>query len=1062
MRFRGALHSILAMTMAITFGMRPASAETMPTAIQVPEGFTVEVVAAPPLVTHPMFATFDDRGRLFVCENAGVNMTFEELEEKLPNSIRLLEDTDNDGRFDKSTVFADKMNFPMGGAWHQGALYVASPPYIWRLADNDGDGVADQRDKLVGKFGDIGNAAGIHGCVSGPDGRIYWCDGYHGHEFRDSEGKITSKREGAYLFSCRPDGSDTRIHCGGGMDNPVEIDFTREGEMLGTVNILYTRPRVDCFVHWLYGGVYPHREQVLAESKRTGDMLGPVHRFGHVAVSGTLRYRSGSLDPTWRDDFFATFFNSGKVVRLELERDGATFRATQREFLSSSDRDFHPTDIVEDADGSLLVLNTGGWFYRGCPTSQHAKPEILGAIYRIRSRDMPAQEDVWGKEIDWSKLAPEQLVALFVDRRCKVRAGALAECARRGDAIVPTLQETLASDDAGQRNSAVWALGRIIGNQFTPPSQVGANSARDLSGQVDSAARSALRSALVDRDRTVRLAAAQVVATYPDPRAFETLVELLDKDDAPTRRTAAAALGRLGDRRAVPALLSALGGLGKGVAIDRAEEHAIIYALIELDDPAQTRQGLAAIDDDVRRGALVALDQMDHGDLQATDLLPLLAARDLALQQRAAEVFSRHGEWSPQAATVIDALLNGEESAIRNAGAIRKLLKTFLSDSAVREVVGKYLRQSQSARQELLLAAIAEGGAGALHDSWLEPLTKALRSDDPELIERAIGAVAATSVEPFRERLVEIGADQHLPALLRVAAIQASAGQTSGLPDEAFQLLIDLIAEGEGGERVQAAQKLGNSALSDSQLVALAELLPQATSAQLRELVRPFERSDDAVVAQAFLGAMENAENLTILAPHEFSDVILGYPPELLARANQLLDRVRQAEQEKLLRLDRLIPLLDHGDAERGRALFFSEKSTCATCHAVGGMGGKIGPDLTTIGANRAPHDLLESIVFPSATLVRDYEPYTLITVDGRVLSGLIARQTSDTVYLQQQTGDPVAIPRSEIDELTASSVSIMPNGMEKALTETELADVVAYLLSLRQPVEGGPAGAGQ
>ena len=73
-------------------------------------------------------------------------------------------------------------------------------------------------------------------------------------------------------------------------------------------------------------------------------------------------------------------------------------------------------------------------------------------------------------------------------------------------------------------------------------------------------------------------------------------------------------------------------------------------------------------------------------------------------------------------------------------------------------------------------------------------------------------------------------------------------------------------------------------------------------------------------------------------------------------------------------------------------------------------------------------------------------------TADGRVLTGLIARETSDTVYVQQQTGDPVLVPRGEIEEITPSTVSIMPNGLEQALSETELADVIAYLANLIQP----------
>ena len=250
-----------------------------PPKLNVPEGFSVELAATPPLVTHPTMGCFDDQGNLYVCNNAGVNLNDRELEAQLPNAIYKLTDRDNDGRFDERTIFADKMTFPMGGAWHDGSLYVASPPHIWRLTDRDGDGVADERKVIVEKFGYNGNAASIHGCFFGPDGRMYWTDGYHGHEFKDEQGNVTSRREGSYIFSCLPSGRDVRIHCGGGMDNPVEIDFTDAGDMLGTVNIMYHRPRVDGYVHWLHGGTYPHRDRVLEELQVTGPRLGPVHRF---------------------------------------------------------------------------------------------------------------------------------------------------------------------------------------------------------------------------------------------------------------------------------------------------------------------------------------------------------------------------------------------------------------------------------------------------------------------------------------------------------------------------------------------------------------------------------------------------------------------------------------------------------------------------------------------------------------------------------------------------------------------------------------------------------------
>ena len=101
-------------------------------------------VAAAPLVRYPMFACFDDRGRLYVAEGSGRNVPGSELEKTLPCKITLLEDQDADGQFDKSTTYADKLIFPAGVLWHDGKVYVASPPGIWVFEDTDGDGRADR------------------------------------------------------------------------------------------------------------------------------------------------------------------------------------------------------------------------------------------------------------------------------------------------------------------------------------------------------------------------------------------------------------------------------------------------------------------------------------------------------------------------------------------------------------------------------------------------------------------------------------------------------------------------------------------------------------------------------------------------------------------------------------------------------------------------------------------------------------------------------------------------------------------------------------------------------
>lgn len=1020
---------------ALTDGFQPQQ-------ITVPDGFTAELVAGPPLVTHPTMGCLDDQGRLFICNNAGVNQSAEELEQNLPNSIRMLEDTDNDGRYDKATVFADKMTYPMGGAWHNGSLYVASPPNIWRLEDTDGDGMADVREKIVKEFGYTGNAASIHGCFFGPDGRMYWCDGYHGHEFKDDNGNITSQRNGSYLFSCRDDGSDVRIHCGGGMDNPVEVDFTDEGDLIGSVNILYTRPRVDALVHWLYGGAYPHRERVLEELKVTGELLGPMHRFGHVAVSGVTRYRSGVIDHRWRDNYLATFFNSGKVVRVELQRDGSSYRATQREFLSGTSRDFHPTDVIEDADGSLLVVDTGGWFYRGCPTSQMSKPDVLGGIYRIRRRGMTTQVDPWGRRIDWDSLSVGELVKLLNDTRHNVRGRAITECAKRGEAVVPSLAR-LIRGDVRVRQNAIWALTRIVGND----------------GSLETA-RAAIRQALSDPDPNIRQTACRSIATYPDGDATKRLIEMIDEDVAAVRREAAKALGRIGQSTAIPALIKAL---ADGRQIDRSLEHAITYALIEINDEDSLEAGLQHQSPTVRRICLVVLNQSDDVVLSSDSIVQLLETDDLDLQRTASGILASperlhlNVESDPIfsvtttkiARRIHDWLTDFSELPDRRE-MILQLSAAFSATDSVATEMGRALDDAAHPElQDLMLTAISRSDHPPLHSSWERPLENLLASDDIKTARLAINAITALQGNPFGEQLRAIGLDNQQPAIKRVVALTALEKQSSQLTDETLNILFDMLGKGVPTEASQAAQMISTAQLSSEQLQQLSPYLSAAGPASLRDLIRPFARSAKPEVAVSFLDAIESARNVDRLPTTEVSDIVKRYPADLLPRANALLDRLKSLDQQRIEKLDRLIPLVQNGDPGRGKDLFFSEKSKCATCHRVADQGANIGPDLTTIGANRSQHDLMESIVFPSASIVRQYESHVVLTTSGQVHSGVITRETSEAVFLQQQTGDPIRIDRNAIDQLSPSATSIMPQGLESNLTEQELADLVSWLKGL-------------
>ena len=382
------------------------------------------------------------------------------------------------------------------------------------------------------------------------------------------------------------------------------------------------------------------------------------------------------------------------------------------------------------------------------------------------------------------------------------------------------------------------------------------------------------------------------------------------------------------------------------------------------------------------------------------------------------------------------------------------MAKTFIAEPSVGKLIGRFIADAQTSRdlRDQLLRAISQGQKVPLHPSWIQPLEGFLRSDDPQTVALALSALSTIKANRFREALQRFGADPQEPPLLRATALQIASGKRGALTDSAFDLLVALLAGDAPNESLVAAQKIGSSELSKPQLLRLAPRLEPASPSQLRDLVRPYQRSKDVEVGTLFLATMEHARGFMTLAPHEFSDVIKRFPRELLPPANRLLDLLRREEQNRLARVDQLLPILRHGNSGRGRALFFATKTQCATCHRVDNQGGKIGPDLTMIGANRSAHDLLESIVFPSATIVRDYETIVIETVDGNVLSGMITRETADTLYVQQLIGDPLPVARGDIQELTRSTVSIMPSGLDQALDKQELADLVAFLTNLKEP----------
>jgi putative heme-binding domain-containing protein len=178
--------------------------------------------------------------------------------------------------------------------------------------------------------------------------------------------------------------------------------------------------------------------------------------------------------------------------------------------------------------------------------------------------------------------------------------------------------------------------------------------------------------------------------------------------------------------------------------------------------------------------------------------------------------------------------------------------------------------------------------------------------------------------------------------------------------------------------------------------------------------------------------------------------LLAGFNETVQNDAQPLFSRLEQAQAEQLAKANRILDLaVAHSDPQRGIQVFLSQKAACTACHKAAHVGGVAGPHLQGIGKRRTERDLIESILFPNASLVQSYESWTVVTEDGRALNGVLLEDKPDEIVLVAGVDKTYRLPRSAIDQMHRSQQSIMPDGLDKILSDQQLADLVAYLKSL-------------
>lgn len=347
--------------------------------MRAPRGFTVELVAAEPDLVNPVAMAFDERGRVWVAES----LEYPRLEAGPGRDrIKVLEDTDGDGRADRITLFAEGLNIPSGIALGHGGAWVANAPDLLLLRDTNGDGRADDRQVIVSGFGREDTHELPCALAWGPDGWLYGLNGVFNESRIRHQGR--EHRFTCALWRVHPRTRQFELFAEG-TSNPWGLAFDPEGSAFVSACV------IDHLWHLVESGYY-HR-QAGAYPRFTWKIESIVdHAHQKAAYCGLAYHDSAAYPPEYRGRLFMGNIHGGCINVDRLERSGSTYRAQgDTDFLTANDAWFMPVAQKTGPDGSLYVLD---WYdryhcYQDAMRDAEGIDRGRGRLYRIRYGSTP-------------------------------------------------------------------------------------------------------------------------------------------------------------------------------------------------------------------------------------------------------------------------------------------------------------------------------------------------------------------------------------------------------------------------------------------------------------------------------------------------------------------------------------------------------------------------------------------------------------------------------------------------------------------------------------------------
>jgi putative membrane-bound dehydrogenase-like protein len=972
-------------------------------AMTLPPGFKAQVFAAEPDLINPIAFTIDARGRLWVAQSFTYPKRAPEGEGK--DSILIFEDVDGDGKFDKRTVFAEKLNLVSGLEVGFGGVYVGAAPYLTFIpAKDDADGTTKQAGEpqvLLDGWGYQDTHETLNSFIWGPDGWLYGCHGIFTNSYVGKPG--TPKEQRQHI-----NGGYWRYHptkhvferFAEGTSNPWGLDYDEHGQWFAEGCVI---PHM---WHVIQGGRYQRQAgqhdnpytfddikqsadhvHYLGNTPHSGNGRSDAAGGGH-AHSGLMIYQGDNWPAEYRGKIFMNNIHGARINMDVPEPKGSGYVVHHgKDFLLANDRASQIIAMRSGPDGSVYMID---WYdLNQCHTNKPTDHDrTTGRIFKI------SYGDVKPVKVDLKKLSDAELVKLQRNQnvwfsrmaRQVLRERAAAGAGPDSDAMneLAGMLADRASDEALVLR-ATWSVqamdvggmaqrvfGRALLASTGPMIRPRAGAwgiqltCEDNTVSAEES-RSLTKIAAGPQSPVVRASLASSVVRLPVDQRWDILFGLLSHAEDATDHN-----------------LPLMYWYGLESVMDADPDRALSLAA-ETKIPnilAFAVRRLAAVGGEKELASLTARLGKTPADAARLDIL-----RGLSAGLKGRRAVPMPAGWDDAAAEL------AKSGNAEVASLAKSLSVTFGSKAAMATLKATLLDRSAPAADRLA----AMESLLASKDPTLAPALQQLL-DDPAVRGPAIRGLAG--YDDANTPAAVLGQYGSFSAAEKKDAVLALAGRP------AFAKALAAAAGGPVPKADFSADVLRQMrSLNDKDLSALLD----------KHWVATRETEKDKLDRIAKLKAMLDGKARTAGGGETASGKVAGLRDEVAS--------------------------LPHG-----RAIF---ARTCAQCHTLFGEGGKVGPDIT--GSDRGNLDyLLTNVVDPNALIPVDYQAWTLDTKDDRTIVGIVKKEDAQAVTIQT-ANEVLTVPRSDVAKLRKLPVSMMPEGLLDNVPEQDVRDLVGYL---RSPIQ--------